>query len=126
MVRPLDPRLRDFLAIEDRPVGPLALALREIVLEAAPDAVEQIYRNHASALWFGRGPKMQDMVLYIAMASTHVNLGFCRGASLADPDAVLEGAGKVMRHVKFRTEPDLRRPFVRAYLRAAWEQFEDR
>ena len=122
MPRPLDTPLRDFLAVDDRSVGPLALALREVVLGAAPDAIERVYRNHASALWFGRGPKMQDMVLYIAMASAHVNLGFCRGASLADPEKMLEGAGKVMRHVKFRTEQDLRRAFVRPYIRAAWDQ----
>ena len=120
MSPPLDPGLRAFLAIDDRPVGALALALREIVLEAAPDAVEQLYRNHASALWYGHGPKMADMVLYIAMASAHVNLGFCRGAAMADPEGVLEGSGRAMRHIKFRSERDLERPFLRPYLCTAW------
>jgi hypothetical protein len=98
------------------------LSLRAIVLEEAPDTLERVYRNHPSALWFGCGPKMQDMFCYVAMASAHVNLGFCRGASLVDPEGVLEGAGKVMRHIKFWTERDLERPFVRLYIRAAWEQ----
>ena len=120
MSLPLDPNFRAFLAIDERPVGPLALALRGIVLEAAPDAIEQLFRNHPSALWYGRGPKMADMVLYIAMASAHVNLGFCRGAAMADPDGVMEGAGKVMRHIKFRSEQDLQRPFLRRYVRAAF------
>jgi hypothetical protein len=126
MNRPLDPAFRAFLAIDERPVGPLALALREIVLQAAPDAVEQLFRNHASALWYGVGPKMPDMFCYIAMASRHVNLGFCRGASMTDPAGVMEGAGRAMRHVKFRSESDLQRPFVRAYLRTAREQFAGR
>ena len=121
MSHPLDPGFRTFLAIDERPVGPLALALRGIVLEAAPDAVEQLFRNHASALWYGRGPKMADMVLYIAMASAHVNLGFCRGAAMADPDGVMEGAGRRMRHIKFRSERDLERPFLRRYVRASFE-----
>ena len=120
MSHPLDPSLRAFLAIDERPVGPLALALREIVLEAAPDAIEQLFRNHHSALWYGRGPKMADMVFYIAMASAHVNLGFLRGAAMADPDGVLEGSGKVMRHIKFRSAGDLERPFLGRYIRAAW------
>ena len=105
----------------------LALALRELVLTEAPDAAEKFYQNHPSAIWFGlgsedEGPKMNDMFCYIATATNHVNLGFCRGASLADPDHVLEGNGKTMRHVKFRTERDLERPFVRRYIRAATEQ----
>jgi hypothetical protein len=118
-MRPLDRDLAAFLAIDLRPVGPLALALRAVVLEEAPELVERIFRNHASALWFGLGPKMGDMVLYVAMASGHVNLGFCRGAYLPDPEGVLEGSGKVMRHLKFRSERDLERPFVRPPIRAA-------
>ena len=65
---------------------------------------------------------MKDMFCYIATATNHVNLGFNRGASLPDPSRVLEGDGKIMRHVKFRTERDLERAFVRRYIRAAMEQ----
>jgi hypothetical protein len=118
-MRPLDPGIAAFLAIDLRPTGPLALALRAVVLDAAPELQERIFRNHASALWFGLGPKMADMVLYVAMASAHVNLGFCRGASLSDPDGVLEGSGKVMRHIKVRSWQDLERPFVHPLIRAA-------
>ena len=114
----------DFLSAYDRPVADLALALREMVLEEAPDAVERVYENHPSAVWFGSGPKMKDMFCYIATARSHVNLDFCRGASLSDPNHVLEGDGKMMRHVKFRSEPDVERRFVRRYIRAAIEQIE--
>ncbi|MND00145.1 hypothetical protein D3C83_186560 [compost metagenome] len=34
----------------------------------------------------------------------HVNVGFFLGATLADPDRLLEGTGKRMRHVKLRPE----------------------
>jgi hypothetical protein len=122
MVRPPDRQLLDLLSAFDRPVAGLALALREMVLEEAPDSVEKVYRNHLSAVWFGFGPKMKDMFCYIATARSHVNLGFCRGASLSDPNRVLEGEGKMMRHVKFRSERDVERPFVRRYIRAAMEQ----
>jgi len=113
--------MRDFLSTYDRTVADLALALREIMLAKAPEAVERVYRNHPSAVWFGFGPKMKDMFCYIAAARSHVNLGFCRGASLSDPNKVLEGEGKMMRHIKFRSEHDLERPFVRRNIRAAIE-----
>jgi len=119
MVRPPDPQLLDFLSVYDRPVAVLALALREVVLEEAPNALEKVYRNHPSAVWFGFGPKMKDMFCYIATAKNHVNLGFCRGAALSDPNRVLEGEGKIMRHVMLWNGRDLQRPFVRRYIRAA-------
>jgi hypothetical protein len=126
MVRAPDPQVLEFIARHDGHVTDLALALRAVVLEEAPQAVEATYGNHRSAVWYGRGPKMNDMFAYIAVAKNHVNLGFCRGASVPDPDDVLEGDGKVMRHVKFRSEADLDRPFVRRYIRAAWRQMKQR
>jgi len=119
MVRPPDRHLLNVLASYDNPVAALVLALREILLEEAPDAQERMYSNHPSAVWFGSGPKMKDLFCYIAAARSHVNLGFCRGASLSDPNRVLEGEGKMMRHIKFRSAHDLERPFVRRYIRAA-------
>jgi hypothetical protein len=35
---------------------------------------------------------------------------------------VLEGEGRTMRHIKFRSQRELERPFVRRYIRAAIEQ----
>lgn len=119
VVRPPSQQVLEFLTAFDGPVGRLAIGLRNMVLEEAPHAIEKVYRNHPSAGWFGTGPKMKDMFCYVATSRTHVNLGFCRGASLADPNHVLEGDGKVMRHVKFWTSRDLERPFVRRYIRLA-------
>jgi hypothetical protein len=39
---------------------------------------------------------------YVNVFSTHVNLGFFYGAALADPEGMLQGGGKRMRHVKLR------------------------
>jgi hypothetical protein len=39
---------------------------------------------------------------YVDAFTAHVNVGFFRGAELADPHGLLEGAGKFMRHVKLR------------------------
>jgi hypothetical protein len=117
-----DPQLLGFLEAYDRPVSDLALALREIVLEEAPDACESIYQVYTVAIWFGFSGKMKDMFCYIATNARHVNLGFPRGASLPDPNGVLEGEGKKMRHIKFASERDLERPVVRRYIRSAIEQ----
>ena len=39
---------------------------------------------------------------YVDAFTAHVNVGFYRGAELADPAQLLEGTGKYMRHVKLR------------------------
>jgi hypothetical protein len=120
--RPPDPQLLGFLEAYDRPISDLALALREIILQEAPDASESIYQVYTVAVWFGFSGKMKDMFCYITTHAEHVNLGFPRGATLPDPHRVLEGEGKAMRHIKFASQPELERPFVRRYIRAAIEQ----
>ena len=44
---------------------------------------------------------------YVNAFTAHVNVGFFRGAELADPARLLEGTGKYMRHVKLRPEGDV-------------------
>ena len=122
MRRPPDPQLLGFLEAYDRPISDLALALREIILQEVPDASESIYQVYTVAIWFGFSGKMKDMFCYITTHAEHVNLGFLRGTALPDPNGVLEGEGKTIRHIKFRSERDLDRPFVRRYIRAAIEQ----
>jgi hypothetical protein len=122
MQRPPDPQLLGFLEAYDRPIADLALALRESILEEVPDASESIYQVYTVAIWFGFSGKMKDMFCYITTNARHINLGFPQGASLPDPNRVLEGEGKAMRHIKFASHRDLERPFVRRYIRASIEQ----
>lgn len=37
---------------------------------------------------------------YVRAFKAHVNVGFFRGAEIADPQGLLEGSGQCMRHVK--------------------------
>lgn len=39
---------------------------------------------------------------YVNVFKSHVNVGFFRGAELRDPTHLLQGSGKLMRHVKLR------------------------
>jgi len=121
-MRPPDPQVLGFLEAYDRHIANLALALREVILEELPDASESVYQVYTVAIWFGFSGKMKDMFCYIATNSKHVNLGFPRGSTLPDPNKVLEGDGKALRHIKLRTLEDVERPFVRRYIRAAIDQ----
>ena len=50
----------------------------------------------------------------------HVNVGFFNGAALKDPDGLLEGNGKRMRHVKLKPFSDANSSAVDALIGAAY------
>jgi hypothetical protein len=121
--RPPDPRLLGFLAVYDRNIAELALALREMVLESAPEAIESIYDAYSAvSIGFSFTGRLKDGFCHIATYTHHVNLGFNRGASLPDPEKILEGTGKMIRHIKIAREGDLAAPFLPRYLQAAIAQ----
>ena len=43
----------------------------------------------------------------------HVTFAFLRGAALPDPEKLLEGTGKGVRHVKLRSVADVKQPGVK-------------
>ncbi len=122
MVRPPDPRLLNYLSSYDRHISSLALALREVVLEEAPEAIESLVKAYAVTIAFSfTGKPLKDGFCYVVSYSSKVNLGFNRGAQLPDPNRVLTGAGKLNRHITIPDEKYLSRPHLRRYIRAAME-----
>src|ERR1700722_12432466 len=123
MTRPPERRLLNYLAAYDPHVSDLTLALREIVLEEAPEAIESIVKSYAVAIGFSfTGKPLKDGFCHVVAYSSHVNLGFNRGALLSDPGGLLAGTGKSIRHITIHTHDDLDRPFVRRFLQAAIQQ----
>jgi hypothetical protein len=53
------------------------------------------------------------------VAKNHVTLGFHQGTSLKDPESLLEGTGKNMRHVKLHAMEDLEQKGLRNLVQAA-------
>lgn len=109
----------DLLEMTADPLRPVAVALRDAILRLHPE-VSEVVRLGDRAATYGVGPrKMVDGYAYIMPHAGWVNLGFYRGASLADPEGLLEGTGAAMRHVKVRSLQDVERVEVRDLLTAA-------
>jgi len=107
--------------VEDE-VEAIARELRKLILEVDPDAVEVIRLGDRAAT-YGVGPlKMSEGYAYIIPQCRHVNLGFYRGTSPGNPNGLLGGTGKTMRHVKVRTLDDARRAPVRDHLVTARDE----
>src|SRR5689334_12919106 len=80
-------------------------ALRATIRGEAPDLVEQVdFGNKLIA--FGRSMKMRGLLFAIIAHQTWVNLQLADGADLPDPDDIVEGTGKRIRHVKIRSVAD--------------------
>lgn len=123
MTRPPDRKLLSHLAPYDPHLSRLTLALREVVLEEAPDAIESISKGYALAIGFSfTGKPLKDGFCHVVTYSSHVNLGFNRGALLPDPNKILMGKGKSIRHITIHDQRELEHPCIRRYLQAAIEQ----
>ena len=85
-------------------VRSLVGTLRTLVSEAAPTATETVKQGWRTITYEGKG-----IVCYIAPLLKHVDLGFYNGVQLEDPERLLKGHGKKLRHVKIWEEKDIRR-----------------
>ena len=109
----------DLLEITEMELRPIAIRLREIILECDPNACE-VVRLGDKAATFGVGPKkMSEGYAYILPYKSWVNLGFYKGALLTDTNGLLEGTGKNMRHIKTHSIEDANRPEVKELLKLA-------
>jgi hypothetical protein len=63
---------------------------------------------------------------YVDAFRAHVNVGFFRGAEIADPHGLLEGAGKFMRHVKLGPDRDVDATALRQLIQTAYTDMKGR
>jgi hypothetical protein len=94
-----------------------------VACDPAIDAWLEQHRGELGAiarLWFARMRQCGDEVReimhdgcpvacigefpfgYVNVFTSHVNVGFYQGAALPDPERILQGTGKFMRHVKLK------------------------
>ena len=85
----------------------VAKAVRTLVKNSAKD-VEEYVNPWKIPSFDSNGPLGCFMV-----GKDHVTFAFMRGAALPDPEELLEGTGKSVRHVKLSTLADVKRPGVK-------------
>jgi len=95
--------------------------LRRVIFELVPEAVEKPYPGWRT-IGYSISGGMKSQFCALGPMKTYVNLYLPQGADLDDPDHILEGAGKKMRHIKIRRLEDARREPVTAMIRQAAER----
>lgn len=93
--------------------------LRRIAIENMPGAIEMVAYN---ALGYSGSPSSFDRIVYIAPQKNWVNLGFFFGTDLPDPEKLLEGDGKRMRHIKIYAAKEAGNPAIADIVKAAWSK----
>jgi hypothetical protein len=77
-------------------LGVIARHWFEVMRECGDDVRELLHDGHPTAC-------IGDAAFgYVNAFTAHVNVGFFRDAEMEDPESLLEGTGKFMRHVKLR------------------------
>jgi hypothetical protein len=117
--RAMSDGFEEILSTAGPQVQTLARRTRVLIREIMPEVVEVPWPKQ-KIIGYGVGPKkMSEHFCYIAIFKTRLNLGFFYGAELPDPDHLLEGTGKLLRHIKITVPEQLENPAVRALVEAA-------
>ncbi len=93
--------------------------LRNYVLSLYPESNELLYHTHALTTTFSISEKLGDSFCIIPIYSKHLNLGFNKGTLLNDPHQLLQGTGKLMRHIPIHAPEDYRNEQVKTLIKAA-------
>jgi hypothetical protein len=100
-------------------VQELARKARKLIVAIMPEVVEVSWPKLRIAS-YGVGPKKHtEHFCYISAQKHDINLGFYYGAELPDPDELLQGTGKRLRHIKLREAAELKNPALKRLLKLA-------
>lgn len=101
---PHDPSIDDWFAARSPELVSLARPWFDVMRAQGDDVLELLHDDMPTVC-------INDAAFgYVNIFKAHLNVGFFLGAWIDDPDGLLEGSGKRMRHVKVRPgkEPDRR------------------
>ena len=115
-----DPKIEVWMHEHPGELGTIAQHWFEVIRGCGDDVRELLHDGHPTACVGGAA------FVYVNAFKAHVNVGFFRGAEIADPKGLLEGSGKFMRHVKLRPGSDFDDVALRELIRTAYADMKER
>jgi hypothetical protein len=91
-----DPAIDSWMQVRAGELGAIAHHWFEVMRKCG-DEVRELLHDGCPVVCLGDAP-----FGYVNVFTSHVNVGFFHGAALPDPERLLQGAGKFMRHVKLK------------------------
>jgi len=120
-IRPIHPDFQFYLDFKDQNLIELFSDLRQYILELYPDCNELIYHTHALTAVYSISDKLSDAFCMLPIYTNHLNLGFNKGTLLQDPNKLLHGTGKLIRHINVKNRNDYRNLKVKSLIKEAIE-----
>ena len=109
-----DPAINAWMSEHRGELGDLAREWFE-VMRRCGDEVREVLHDGCPVACLGDAP-----FGYVNVFTSHVNVGFFRGAALADSGRLLQGNGKFMRHVKLKPGTATDAAALRTLIEAAY------
>jgi hypothetical protein len=91
-----DPAIEAWMGARPDALGTLAQQWFEVMRHCG-DEVRELLHDGCPVVCLGGAP-----FGYINVFTSHVNVGFFHGSSLRDPERLLQGSGRFMRHVRLK------------------------
>ena len=115
-----DPAIEIWMREHSGELGVIARQWFEFMRDCGDDVRELLHDGHPTAC-------VADAAFgYVNAFKAHVNVGFFRGAEIADPERLLEGTGKFMRHVKLRPDRDINATALMKLIKSAYADMKRR
>ncbi len=112
----MDDPIERFIRAHPPEIEAITRDLRAMVKVITPAAYEMIYHG---ALSYSLGPSAYERLVHLALEKRYVRLGFNFGRYLADPQLLLTGEGRRLRHVKVYSVEQTNLPAIRMLVQAA-------
>jgi len=109
-----DPAIERWMRDHQGPLGTIAERWFEVLRGCGDDVRELLHDGHPTAC------VGEAAFAYVNAFRAHVNVGFFRGAELADPNGLLVGTGKIMRHVELGPDHDVDTAALRKLIQTAY------
>jgi hypothetical protein len=115
-----DPAIEVWMLEHSGELGLIARRWFEVMRACGDDVRELLHDGHPTAC-------VDDAAFgYVNAFKAHVNVGFFRGAEIADPGNLLEGTGKFMRHVKLKPECEVDTAALTTLIKTAYADMKAR
>jgi hypothetical protein len=116
-------QLARFIGKFDATNQALIRSIRRALRKRLPTANELVWDNYNFfVIGYSATERPSDSVLSLAAAANGPGLSFYRGASLPDPQGILQGSGVQNRFIRLESAKTLARPDVEALIAAAVAQ----
>ena len=108
-----------YLDFKSKEIIELYTDLRSFILSIYPESNELLYHTHALTSVYCISDKMSTGFCHIPIYTNHLNLGFNKGTLVDDPHQLLQGTGKLIRHIPIKQQSDYRNEKVETLIRSA-------